>query len=74
MRIKIREAVQFSSLKGKQDSAQGFNPGLSNSTRRALKGHQNLERHIGSKVRLFILAPLSGRIFAWWVPRVETLG
>jgi hypothetical protein len=33
-------------------------------------------RHIGSKsfARLLILAPLSGRIFAWRVSRVETLG
>jgi hypothetical protein len=48
---------------------------LGNSTRRALKGHQNPARHIGSKslARLSILAPLSGRIFVWQTPRVETL-
>jgi hypothetical protein len=28
MRVNIREAVQISSLKGDQISAQGFNPGL----------------------------------------------
>jgi hypothetical protein len=29
--------------------SRGFNPGLGNSRRRALKGHQNPARHIGSK-------------------------
>jgi hypothetical protein len=40
------------------------------------EGHRNPARHIGSKsfACLFILAPLSGRILAWRVPRVETLG
>src|SRR5271165_3766088 len=49
MRVNTREAVQVSSLKGDQSSAQGFNPGLGNSRRCALKGHQNPARHIGSK-------------------------
>jgi|GEM_PF-5005923 len=42
-----------------------------------LKGHYNPARYYRIEVicaRLFILAPLSGRIFAWRVPRVETLG
>jgi hypothetical protein len=38
LRDNIREAVQVSSLKGDQNSAEGFNPGLGNSRRRALKG------------------------------------
>jgi hypothetical protein len=69
--------VQISSLKGDQISAQGFNPGLGNSRRCALKGHHNPARHYRIEIicaRLFMLAPLSGRIFAWQVPRVETLG
>src|SRR5271165_6270094 len=49
MRVNTREAVQVSSLKGDQSSAQGFNPGLGNSRRCALKGHQNPARHIGSE-------------------------
>ena len=49
MRVNIREAVQIFSLKGDQLSAQGFNPGLGNSRRCALKGHHNPARHIGSK-------------------------
>ena len=49
MRVNIREAVQISSLKGDQISAQGFNPGLGNSRRCALKGHPIPARHIGSK-------------------------
>ena len=36
-------------LKGDQVSAKGFNPGLGNSRRCALKGHHNPARHIGSK-------------------------
>jgi hypothetical protein len=42
-------------------------PGLDNLRRCALKRHQNLARHVGSKsrARIFILPPLSGRIFAW---------
>jgi hypothetical protein len=76
MGVNIMEATQVSPLKGDQNLAQGFNPGLGNSKRRALKGHQNPARHIGSKslTRLSILAPLSGRIFVWQTPRVETLG
>ena len=64
MRVNIREAVQASSLKGDQNSAQGFNPGLGNSRRRALIRAPETARHVGSKssTRLFILAPLSGRI------------
>jgi hypothetical protein len=65
-----KEDVQISSLKGDQISAQGFNPGLGNSRRCALKGLQNPALY---RIE-FILAPLSGRIFAWRVPRVETLG
>ena len=41
--------MQISSLKGDQISAQGFNPGLDNSRRCALKGHHIPARHIGSK-------------------------
>jgi hypothetical protein len=70
-----KEAVQISSLKGDQISAQGFNPGLRNSRRCALKGHHNPARHYRIEIiraRLSMLAPLSGRIFAWQVPRVET--
>ena len=36
-------------LKGDQISAKGFNPGLGNSRRCALKGHHNPAHHIGSK-------------------------
>jgi hypothetical protein len=36
-------------LKGDQISAKGFNPGLGNSRRSALKGHHNPAHHIGSK-------------------------
>src|SRR5260370_31506308 len=49
MRVNMKEAVQIPPLKGDQISAQGFNPGLGNSRRCALKGHQNPARHIGSK-------------------------
>jgi hypothetical protein len=72
-----KEAVQISSLKGDQISAQGFNPGLGNSRRCALKGHHNPARQYRIEIiraRLLMLAPLSGRIFGWQVPRVETLG
>jgi hypothetical protein len=48
-RVNIREAVQISSLKGDQISAQGFNPGLGNLRRCAVKGHHSPARHIGSK-------------------------
>jgi hypothetical protein len=41
--------MQISSLKGDQVSAQGFNAGLGNSRRCALKGHHDHARHIGSK-------------------------
>jgi hypothetical protein len=44
-----REALQISSLKGDQISAQGFNPGLGNSRQCALKGHHIPAHHIGSK-------------------------
>ncbi len=75
MRVNIREAVQISSMKGHQISAQGS--GLGNARRSAPKGHHSPARHIGSKsfARVsFILAAFSGRIFAWRAPRVETLG
>jgi len=49
IRVNTREALQISSLKGDQISAQGFNPGLDNSRRCALKGHHTPARHIGSK-------------------------
>src|SRR5271169_4927632 len=49
MRVKIGEALQISSLKGDQISAQGFSPGLGNSRRRALKGQHIPARQIGSK-------------------------
>ena len=49
IRVNTREALQISSLKGDQISAQGFNPGLDNSRRCALKGHHIPARHIGSK-------------------------
>jgi hypothetical protein len=42
----LREAPGSLPLKGGQISAQGFNPGLGVLTRYALKGHQNLERHL----------------------------
>ena len=82
IRVNIMEAVQISSLKGDQISAQGFNPGLGklHGDRRAAEGAPDLilARHIGSKSfkqrRLFILAPLSGRIFAWRVPSVRNPG
>jgi len=66
MKISTRPAVDSCSLKGDQISAQGFNPGLGNSRRCALKGHQNpaaLYRIEIIHQRLSILAPLSGRIF-----------
>ena len=62
--------MQVASLKGDQISAQGFNPGLGNSRRCALKGLQNPALYWIE----IILAPLSGRIIAWRLPRVETLG
>jgi hypothetical protein len=49
IRVKTREALQISSLKGNQISAQGFNPGFGNSRRCALKGHPIPAHHIGSK-------------------------
>jgi hypothetical protein len=52
MRVNLSEAVKISPLKGDEISAQGFNPGLGNSRRRALKGYQNPARHIGSKSRV----------------------
>jgi hypothetical protein len=46
----LEKRVQVTPLKGDQNSeAQGFNPGLGNSKRCALKGHQKPVRHIGSK-------------------------
>jgi hypothetical protein len=47
--VNLMEAVQVSPLKGDQNAAQGFSPGLGNSRECALKGQQNPARHIGSK-------------------------
>jgi hypothetical protein len=60
-----------------QNSAQGFNPGLGVLMRCALKGHQNAAcrvEFISPQKRSVLLAPLSGRILGWRIPRVETLG
>jgi hypothetical protein len=69
-----KEAVQISSLKGDQISAQRFNPGLRNS-RDVPEGAPQSDAAYRIEIiyeRLLILAPLSGRIFGWRVPRVET--
>jgi hypothetical protein len=47
--VNTREALQISSLKGDQISTQGFDPGLDNTRRCVLKGHQTPARHIRSK-------------------------
>jgi hypothetical protein len=51
-----------------ENDEQGFNPGLGNSRRCALKGHHNPARQYRIEIIracLFMLTPLSGRIF--WV-------
>ena len=64
MRVNIREAVQGSPLKGDQNSAQGFNPGLGNSWRCALtRRHVNdalSELHPRSGLQV-----LKGRKLSW---------
>ena len=52
MKISTRPVVDSCSLKGDHISAQGFNPGLRNSRRCALKGHHNPARHIDSFARV----------------------
>ena len=63
--VNLREEPGSLPLKGGQNSAQGFNPGLGVLMRCALKGHQNAARRvefISPQKRSVVLAPLSGRI------------
>ena len=72
----LKGSARVPPLKGGQNSAQGFNPGLGVLMRCALKGHQNGHAASSSYLRKHsvILSPLSGRILGCRVPRVETLG
>lgn len=74
--VKKHRPAGLEVLKGDQISAKNFSPGVRQFKAMCPEGHRNPARHIGSKsfACLFILAPLPGRILAWRVLRVETLG
>jgi hypothetical protein len=78
--VYLREASGVSPLKGARIQPRvstWFQPWVRVLMRCALKGHQNAARRvefISPQKRSVILAPLSGRILGWRIPRVETLG